>query len=66
MHHDVSPLKPNMTIAAKFPMNESMYFLLKMGMFQPVMLVFRGVSPLKIHEGFPVIHADVFSPSELS
>ena len=41
-------------------MNESMCFLLKMGMFQPVMLVFRGVSSLKIHEGFSVIHADVF------
>ena len=28
----------------KSTMNESRYFLLKMGIFQPVMLVFRGVN----------------------
>ena len=33
----------NMTIAGTSTMNESMYFLLNMGIFQPVMLVFRGV-----------------------
>ena len=36
------PPKTNMTIAGKSTMNESMYFLLNMGSFQPVMLVFRG------------------------
>ena len=38
-----TPQKTNMT--KKHPPFESMYFLLKMGIFQPVMLVNSGVYP---------------------
>ncbi len=38
------PTKSLTWLAGTSTMNESMYFLLKMGIFQPVMLVFYGVS----------------------
>ena len=39
-----TPLKTNMAMENPPWMNESMYFLLNMGIFQPVILVFKGVN----------------------
>ena len=46
---DPPPSKTNIWLPGKSTMNESMYFLLKIGIFQPVMLVFRGVVTLPNH-----------------
>ena len=51
---DNTPQKTNMTIAGKSTMNESMYFLLKMGIFQ-CRVGFQGcVTPEKMTESRPL------------
>ena len=44
MFHGYTPGSTNIAVAGKWTRIESMYFLLKMGIFQPAMLVYQRVA----------------------